>query len=125
MTRAIINFIKLKQDFPEYGSNEQYMVSRVFFDLNVDGKSYTNLYSNIKQKIGSNFESEPLDISAPVGYDGKLNFEVFRAIVDTYIRSLIVNGEKCFNKVVAPSHIRMYGNTFESQLKVPFDFDKN
>src|SRR3970040_173173 len=65
MPIAQIMFHKLIQDSQDYGSNDEHMVSRVFFDMKIEDKVYTD-YANIKQPIGSNYEATPLEISKPI-----------------------------------------------------------
>ena len=52
MAIATITIHKLIQDSQDYGSNDDHMVSRVFFDVEVEGKKYSDLYADIKQPIG-------------------------------------------------------------------------
>lgn len=39
---------KLIQDSQEYGSNDEDMISRVYFDFEADGQTYEGLYADIK-----------------------------------------------------------------------------
>ena len=57
MATTRIYLHQLIQDSRDYGSNDEHMVSRVFFDLEVDGKRYTGLHADIKQTVGSLFET--------------------------------------------------------------------
>ena len=53
MPHAKITFHELIQDSQDYGSNDEHMVSRVFFDLEFDGETKRGLYAHVKQPVGS------------------------------------------------------------------------
>jgi len=89
MATATLHLKELIQDSQDYGSDDEHMVSRVFFDLEVDGVRHEGLYADVKQPVGSSFESDNLEVSKPVGYKGPFNYEAFRAVVEEYYRRLI------------------------------------
>ena len=113
-------FYKCIQDSQEYGSNDEHMVSRVFFSLEIDGKKYDGLYSNIKQTVGSNFETGVIEVGSPVGYDGPLNYMAFRDAAEKYFRQLVGSSASGIH-IVGGSNIRMTNNTF--MVNMPFEFD--
>jgi len=80
---------QLIQDSQDYGSDDEHMVSRVFFDLEADGKKYQGLYANIKQTVGAPFETGPLEVASPVGYKGPFDYSAFQKIVEDYYRRLV------------------------------------
>lgn len=113
-------FYKCVQDSQEYGSNDEHMVSRVFFSLEIDGKKYEGLYSDIKQTVGSSFETGVIEVGPPVGYDGPLNYMAFRDAAEKYYRQLV--GSKASGiHIEGGSNIRMTNNTFV--ISMPFEFD--
>src|SRR4029077_11625065 len=63
--QAKVTFRKLIQDSQEYGSNDEHIVSREFFDLEIGGKRHSDLYVDIKQPVGSDFETAPLEVGPP------------------------------------------------------------
>ena len=87
------------------------MVSRIFFDLDVDGTAYKGLYVNVKQTIGSSFETGPIEVSKPVGYKGPWDHEVFSGYAERYYRSL-VGAEGSGIRISGGSNIRMRDNAF-------------
>ena len=105
MARAVVTFFKCTQDSPEFGSNNELMVSRVFFRLEIEGRAAINLHADIKQMVGSDFESGPIEISRQphrerglwgirwprwlLGYTGPFNFSAFRDCAEKYYRSLV------------------------------------
>ncbi len=120
MATAIITFQKLIQDSQDYGSNDEHMISRVFFDMTIEGKTYTSLHADIKQPVGSSFESSALEISSPANYKGPFNHEAFRAIVERYYRSLIGATGSGIH-ISGGSNIRMRNNTFVQPITAGFE----
>ena len=110
MPIAKIHFEKLIQDSQDYGSDNEHMVSRVFFCLEIQGTRHEGLCANIKQSVGSSFESSPLEISSPENYEGPFNYERYRERVETYYRSLVgVRGRGI--RITDGSSVRMRNNT--------------
>jgi hypothetical protein len=88
MPTATVHFKELIQDSQDYGSDDEHMVSRVFFDLQVDDKKYPGAYANIKQKAGA-VASDPLEVFPPAGYAGPFDHQKFQTEVEKYFRSLV------------------------------------
>lgn len=122
MTTAKIHIHKLIQDAQEYGSDDEYMISRVFFDLEIGGQHYKELHAIIKQTVGSSFETGPLEISMPVDYEGPFNYDAFCIIVEEYYRSL-VGAKGSGIHIEGGSHIRMQNNTYDIPSTAEFDVD--
>ena len=90
MPTATVHFKELIQDSQNYGSDDEHMVSRVFFDLQVGDKRYPGAYANIKQKVGAT-ASDPIEVFPPAGYAGPFDLQKFQAEVEKYFRSVIGN----------------------------------
>ena len=120
MVTAKVFIYRLIQDSQEYGSNDEYMVSRVFFNLKIGEKSFKDLYSNIKQTVGSDFNSTPLEISSPIGYEGPFNYLEFRNLVEAYVRDRIGPDGKGINMGGA-KNVRMRNNTFDAPFEGSFE----
>jgi len=125
MAIATINFHKLLQDSQEYGSNDEFMISRVFFDLTVNGKTYKDLFSNIKQAVGGTFESSNFEVSYPTNYDGPFNYSDFQTLVEKYVRSIIGSRGSGINLSDSAKNIRMYNNTFNAPYTTEFEIKDN
>jgi hypothetical protein len=120
MAIATITLHKLIQDSQDYGSDDEHMVSRVFFDMEVDGKKFADLYADVKQSVGGSFETSPLEVSSPPNYKGPFNHEAFRAIVEQYYRGL-VGATGSGIHISGGSNIRMRNNTFVKPLSAQFE----
>jgi hypothetical protein len=85
MGTAKVMFHKCIQDSVDYGSDDEHMVSAVFFDLEMNGQMHADLSVEIKQMVGGG----PLEVGEPKGYSGPINRPAFRQAVETYFRELI------------------------------------
>lgn len=114
MAKAKVIFHKLIQGSQDYGSDDQHMVSREFFTVEIEGKISKEAYADIKQPVGSDFETTPLEISKPVCYNALFNYETFREAAEGYYRSL-VGSQGSGIHIAGGSNIRMQNNTFIQQ----------
>jgi len=111
MPPARIVFRELIQDSQDYGSDDEYMVSRVFFDLEFEGETHRGLYANIKQPVGSSFETSSLEMSGPMNYKGPFNMLAFQQAAERYYRSLFGSQGNAV-RTTGASHIRMRNNRY-------------
>lgn len=111
MANARIFFHRCIQDTQDIGSDDEHMVSRVFFSLNYDGDIFTDLYVDTKQPVGADFETAPLEVGAPQGYKGPFNHDAFRAEVEKYYRGLVGSKGKGFR--ISGGSARMRNNIFD------------
>jgi hypothetical protein len=123
MTKARLIFRKCIQDSHDYGSDDEHMISRVFFTLEVEGKRYDGLHADVKQTVGSSYEDGPLEISSPRGarYEGPFNYEAFRAAIEKYYRSLVGSSATGIRIGSGARNIRMRNNIFQRQEVVEFE----
>jgi hypothetical protein len=120
MAKATVTFFRIHQDSQDYGSDDEHMVSRIFFNLEIDGAKYPNLYADIKQTVGADFESGPMEVSHPHGYKGPFNFEAFRKAVEECYRSQIGSRGSGI-RITGGSNIRMRDNVFDFKRVVQFE----
>jgi hypothetical protein len=50
---------------------------------------HEGLFADIRQPVGSSFESGPVEVSLPHGYWGAFNYEAFRDIAEEYYGSFV------------------------------------
>ena len=132
MAKVKITFHKCIQDSQEYGSNDEHMVSRIFFSIEVTKvenneakvEKYDDLYADLKQVIGGKFEKNPIEVSPPYlssgePYSGVMNYQAFRNAAEDYFRGLV--GTKASGiHIEGESNIRMYNNLFMKDYSVDF-----
>jgi len=121
MPTATVHFHQCIQDSQDYGSDDENMVSRVFLTLEAGGKTYPNVMVDIKQTVGAKFESSPLEVGPPKGYNGSYNYAAFRQLVERYYRGLV--GSKGHGiRIDGGSDIRMRNTTFVQPQTVTFEY---
>lgn len=123
MSQISVTFHKLIQDSQDFGSDEEHMVSRVFFTIEVEGKSYRDVYCDLKQTVGSDFESGPIEVGTPQGakYSGPFNYDAFREAVEGYYRGNVGSSGSGIGFGSGAKGIRMRHNTFHKQAQVQFE----
>ena len=84
MAIATVTFRRCLVNSSEAGSDETQIGSRVFFDLNVGGQEFVDVYADVTQATQE--EGSPLFVTPPQGYDGPLNLQVFQGLVEFYYR---------------------------------------
>jgi hypothetical protein len=111
MARFKVKFHRCIQDSQDYGSNDEHMVSRVFFSLDINGNREGDFSADLKQVVGSDFESGDIEVSAPHGYIGPFNHHGFADAATKYFRSL-VGAKGSGIRIQGGSNIRMRNNEY-------------
>ena len=122
MGTAKITFYKCIQDSQDYGSDDEHMVSRVFFTLQIGDRKF-DLHADIKQAVGSSYEMGPIEVGHPEGYSGPFNYECFRDAAEKYYRSLVGSTGRGIN-IQGGANIRMRNNTFIQEMSVDCEVDE-
>lgn len=91
-----VTFERVVQDAQEYGSTETQAVSRVFFELEAGGETYSDMYVDLTEPALGDHAEDTLAVGAPqyVGtgqtFDpGVLDQKALERAVRTYYRSLV------------------------------------
>ncbi len=121
MARIRVTFHRCIQDSQEYGSDDQHMISRIFFTIEEGGRRVGNLHADLKQIVGGDFERDPIEVSAPQGYSGPIDYEAFRHAAESYYRQLVGSTATGIHISPGAKGIRMYNNTFVREHVVEFD----
>ena len=116
---SAVTFQKLIQDSQTFGSDDAHMVSRIFFTLEIDGNTFPDLYADIKQTVGTDYETASLEVGAPHGYTGAFNHEVFSPAAERYYRDSIGSHGRMI-RISEGSNVRMMNNTFVMPRRVEF-----
>ena len=133
MAKVKITFHECIQDSQEYGSDDEHMVSRVFFSIEVSKaenqetrvETYDNVYANLKQTVGGKFEETPIEVSSPYHssgelYSGPMNYGEFRKAAENYFRNL-VGSQGTGIHIEGGGSARMYNNRFRQEYSVEFE----
>lgn len=97
MVEATVHLKEILLDAQEYGSDDEYMVSRVFFDLEVDTRWFRGLSADVKQVVGSQYDESVLEVSRPYGYDGPFSHSAFTAIAGRYVMLAVGQNGRAFH----------------------------
>ena len=121
MKIAKIIFFKCIHDSQEFGSNDEYMVSRVFFSLENDGIEKSYLFAQIKQPVGSSCNEKYVEVNFPEGITGPFNFNAFSDAAKAYYMRLI-GARGCFINVGdSCSRIQTMNKSFHMAHEVEFN----
>lgn len=118
--KAKVTFKQILQDDQQLGSGEQWMVSRIFFDLEIDGRKIPGLYVDIKQTVGSPFETAPLEVGSPHEYAGPRNHAEFRKEAENIYRWSF-GPEGRMIHVSGGGQFRMQGNIVGLKKTIEFE----
>lgn len=119
-TRII--FTRCIQDAEGYGSDDEDMVSRVFFELEMSGKRYPGLFADIKHPVISEFEKMPLKVGRPQGYGGPLNYNAFCQAAEVYYRECVEDQGMGIH-FAGCNYIRIRDKTYTKTKIVEFERD--
>ena len=89
MQDITVLFHRVHVDSQNYGSTDDCMASRVFFDVSVGEKPRRESYADLKQIVGSTFGAENIEVGPPTGYPGVFDQEAFAKEAAQYYLSLI------------------------------------
>ena len=121
MSKANITFYKCVQDSQDFGSDDETMVSRVFFTLEIGEERYEDLYADLKQTVGADYETGSIEVGPPQGYDGPFNHEAFRDCAVRYYRSCFGPWATGIGIIKNAKGIRMFNNFFMNEMVCEFE----
>lgn len=126
MPVAKIEFEKIvldNQDYSSFTYDEDQMVSRIFFSIEIDGEIYSGLSVEICQPFCTDFQCDPLEIAIPKGkYSAGWDHSAFSVFCEAYYR--YVTDKMVLNKMdSASTNIRKRNNMFampaSCEIEVP------
>ncbi|MDB6105902.1 MAG: hypothetical protein JWO52_5901 [Gammaproteobacteria bacterium] len=124
MATATMTLNEIVQDSQDYGSNDEHMVSRVFFDLTIGGRNHSGLYVDVKQTVGTSYETAPLEVSHPTGYGGPMNHEALRGAVESCYRSQLGSAGRGI-RLGPGCNVRMHNNRFRFRQQAQFEVNQD
>ena len=123
MPEAIIRFSRCIQDSQDYGSDDEHMVSRVFFSLQTDAEFFPDLMCDVKQTVGEGFETAPLEVGQPLGYDGSPDYALLGQAVEDYYRSSLGRGKAIRIEDGSNIRIRNILVAMETEVRISYTED--
>ena len=124
--KAKILFKSLRQDSQDYATfarDDAHVVSVIQFNMQIGDRQVRDLSVEVRQPYGTDFESEPLEVSKISGdYHGPWNHSGFADLCERYYRSLIGSAGRGI-RIGGGGDIRMRNNTFgmpqQAELEIP------
>lgn len=87
--KAKLLFHGCLQNMQDVATNDEFMVSRVFFSVQSPDKRIDDLFVDLKQIAGDNYETGTIEVGKPQGTVGNLDYAAFRDAVEKYYRHLV------------------------------------
>lgn len=104
-----VRFHRVVQDSKEFGSTETTAVSKVFFDIEVDGKTFSDLHVDIEEAVSSSHSNEEISVGKLIGVPDSVDQKALQDAVRTYYQSLVTSAG--FGKHLAKGKgFRTFGN---------------
>ena len=85
MTGKLI-FERVLQNSQELGTDNEHLVSRIFYYLVIPDGEIKGIYSDVKLSPGAEFSSDPLEVTMPKALEGIVGYNVLRREVEKYYR---------------------------------------
>jgi hypothetical protein len=115
--RITITFHKCIHNSQEFGSDDESMVSRLYFSLEANGRVYKDLYVNLKQTVGFAYTERNIEVGPPIVYRGAFNQEAFREAARQYYL-VWVGPNARGTRVAGGGQPPAYNNTFVGDKSV-------
>lgn len=127
MKEAVITFYKTIVDSQEYGSDNDHIISRVFFIINVRDVK-TQMHVDVKQPFGESFSyaKNPVEVGNPFKGEPPVDYMKFRDAVEDYYRSIFsVDGSSAVISSTGLGNVRILDSTFETRKQVKLKITSN
>lgn len=108
------------QDYASFDKNDAHMVSRIVFDAKIGDTEHQDLVVEIRQPFGTDYESEPIEVSKVSNYDGPWNHSAFSDICEQYYRGIVGQSGRGI-RIEGGGNIRMRENQFHMPAQASFD----
>jgi hypothetical protein len=89
MSKLSIQFEKLILNSQVAGTSDEHHISRVHFTAIWPNGGKTQAYCDVKLPVGGRYESDPLEVSKPIGLKGAFSYEELGRAVESYVRRCV------------------------------------
>src|SRR5437867_10705217 len=126
MPNVTVTFKECIQDSQDFASDDEHMVSRVRMAIAVDGKPQGSFNADLKQTVGSDYETGPIEVGPPIEdgtqrpYRGPFSQTEFAKEAAAYFRSLVGSQGGGIRLGSGSQNVRMRGNRFIVEKTVSF-----
>jgi len=115
-----VTFRGCLQDLDESDRNDDYVLSRVFFTLEVDGDVVGDFSAEVKQVVGGEAERGDIEVSLPSGYGGQLDTQKFSDAVRDYFHGLIEHHARAV-RIAGVGYLRTRNKRFDNERVFEFE----
>ncbi|MET0516209.1 MAG: hypothetical protein ABW047_12900 [Nitrospiraceae bacterium] len=88
MARLIVRVKYFVYNATEFGSNDEIIVSRIFYDMSVNGQKRGESYSDLTHRVDT-LEPEAIEVTHPAGYTGPFNHAAFTDKLIAYYQGIM------------------------------------
>jgi len=88
MARLIVRVKYFVYNATEFGSNDEIIVSRIFYDMSVNGQKRGEFYSDLTHRVET-LEPEAIEVTHPSGYTGPFNHAAFADKLIAYYQGIM------------------------------------
>ncbi len=125
MAKIQVNFYRCIQDSQEFGSDDEHMVSRLFCSVTVDERKVGDFHADIKQTVGADYETGPLEVTHIESYQGPWDHQKFSMLAEHFYRRCVGSQGKVIKIGPGASNIRMQHIMFDFRVEGDFQADSS
>jgi|GEM_PF-2252234 hypothetical protein len=117
MGDAKVIFHELVEYSQDAARNYTYKILRVYYSLEVEGRTINNLFSDVRQKASSGSEPDTIEVKPPPGYRGELDAKALCEAVRKYCKN-IVRPPKEVTEIPSHSNIPASSERIKYEMEV-------
>jgi hypothetical protein len=122
MPTASVIFRKCILNTPEAQGDPHHVGSRVFFDVEIDGKGLGLLFADITHPVGPQAEAGPLGVTPVQGYDRLFGSPMFQWGLEFYYRQ-VVGASGLIGGMIGVAKL-MQGYVLEPEMRIQFEVEE-
>ncbi len=121
MPTATVIFRKCILNAPEAGGDPHHVGSRVFFDVEIDGKGLGLLSADITHPVGPQAEAGPLVVTPVQGYDLLFGSPMFQWGLEFYYRQVVGASGLIGGMIGVSTFLKDY--VLEPEMRIQFEME--
>lgn len=116
MSNTKVIFHELVEYSQDAARNYTHKISRVYYSLEVDGRTINNLFSDVRQPANGDPESGKMEVTPPPGYRGELDGMALCKAVRKYCKNIIRPPKKV-------TEVPSYSNIPASNERIKYEME--
>jgi hypothetical protein len=106
MARLIVRVKYFVYNATEFGSNDEIIVSRIFYDMSVNGQKRGEFYSDLTHRVDT-LEPEAIEVTQPSGYTGPFNHAAFADKLIAYYQGIASSMQRANQRIIMPVEVEV------------------